>query len=145
MEKFTGYKLAMSLVTLVLFCGFGLWVLHVRSFVNSARQGRGHVVRMVEEPTKSGRVYKPVIEFQTAEGDRITFESSSGSAPPAYRVGEDVTVFYDPSDPQSALPDDWFALWGGPAILGVLSLIFAALTYLRYFRLSFKRPGPRGS
>ena len=49
----------------------------------------------------SGRVFFPSVRFQTADGRTVEFENKLGTnAPP--RVGERVTVLYDPERPEEA-------------------------------------------
>jgi hypothetical protein len=129
------HKSIMMTATLVLFCLFGFAILSSRNFVNHSAQARGYVVRL----NRDSDVYKPVVDFRTPDGTRIELQSNSGTSPPTYGVGEIVTVFYDPADPHSAVLDDWFSLWGGGAILGAMSLVFGFLTYVLYFRVSFKK------
>ena len=47
-------------------------------------------------------VYSPVISFTDDSGKDITFTSGAASSPPAYAVGQTVTVLYDPSQPSNA-------------------------------------------
>lgn len=125
----------MMTATFVFFCLFGFLVLSSRHFVTHSMQAQGHVLRLIRDSD----VYKPVVAFQTQDGTRIELKSSSGTSPPTYAVGENVTVFYDPANPNSAVLNDWFSLWGGGAIAGAICVIFGFLTFMFYFRVSFKK------
>lgn len=46
--------------------------------------------------------YKPVVVFETADGQEILFHGSIGSSPPAYVIGERVQVYYQPAEPDGA-------------------------------------------
>lgn len=46
--------------------------------------------------------YSPVVEFETADGQRIEFRSTHRSNPPDHAEGDHVPVFYSPADPGSA-------------------------------------------
>lgn len=72
---------------------------------------QGMVVDVVSRVanTNSGNrtFYYPVVEFRTATGELIRFESTLGGNPPAFQTGEQVEVLYDPQAPQSALINTW--------------------------------------
>ena len=50
-----------------------------------------------------GCSYKPVVSFETRDGKSISYTSSYSSSPPAYDVGETVTVYYSPENPEKAI------------------------------------------
>jgi len=60
----------------------------------------GHTMGSCDE---DGCSYRSVAKFQTQEGKLITYTSTYSSSPPAYDVGEQVTVFYSPENPQKAV------------------------------------------
>ncbi|EJM99318.1 DUF3592 domain-containing protein [Phyllobacterium sp. YR531] len=137
------HKVLICTITALLFCGFGWSVLYVRHFVNNAMEAQGHVVRLVRSDSKKGYVFKPVVAFQAIDGTNVEFTSSMGTSPPHYEVGESVVVYYDAKDPHSAMLNDWISLWGGPAILAVITAVFSFITYMIYFRVSLKSPRKR--
>ena len=122
------------------FLGFGvLWIavgaffsVETKHFVSKSRKATGTVVGLKKIWTSStsksttGRrpVYRPVIEFQTAEGRRIQFTSSHGSNPPTYRKGDRVEVLYDPKNPQESRLLSFGSLWLFPVMsIGIGSLL----------------------
>lgn len=82
-------------------------------------------------------VYSPVIEFE-ANGQTYSFESSNASSPPAYDVGEQVSVLYDPADPNTAQINKWSERWLMPVIL-VPAMILTALILNFFLMRSFWR------
>jgi hypothetical protein len=62
----------------------------------------GVVVGYAETTEQDGTVYAPVIEFRTPDGTLVTWPSESYSNPPGYRLGERVTILYDPQSPDRA-------------------------------------------
>ncbi|WP_157683764.1 DUF3592 domain-containing protein [Microlunatus soli] len=67
-------------------------------------------------------VYDSTIEFSTADGKKITFESNvSGSQPP--RPGDSVEVLYPPDDPQRARVAG-VAVWVLPIVFGGIGIPF---------------------
>ena len=87
----------------------------------------GTVVRMNEQSDGEGGccTYVPVVDFDV-NGNMYTFEGDTASNPPAYRVGEQVDVRYDPANPNTAQIDSWFERWIFPIIM-IPAMIIAAL------------------
>jgi len=105
------------------------WLLHhnTATFIASASRTQGEVMRLLHvESSKRNEsgTWKPLVRFKAPSGEIIEFAPSSSSSPPAYEVGETVDVFFDPNDPQDAMLDGFFSLWGGAAITGGLGLVF---------------------
>lgn len=140
MKNVDTLRMIMCAVTAVLFCGFGASVIYVRHFVNNAMEGKGHVTGLVRGSSKNGSVFKPVVEFQTADGTRIAFTSPMGTSPPSYDVGESVTVYYDPENPHSVMLSGWLSLWFVSLLFAALTAVFGLITYMMFFRISFKAP-----
>jgi hypothetical protein len=119
--------------TLVLVAGCGLltssWLFYLR-----AERGAGTVTDLVRG--NKGMV-APVVAYEVG-GKAYTYRSSLYSSPPAYQVGEQVPLLYDPADPSSCRTDSFFEAWG-------LALLFAtpgaALAYVGFACLAW-RPMP---
>lgn len=83
---------------------------------------------------QGGKVYRPTVEFATADGTQVTATSPIGTNPRPGHVGDSVTVLYDPRNPQRVRVDTHrgpagclavgFMLIGGAlAALGIVILI----------------------
>lgn len=72
-------------------------------FKMDALQAPGEVIGLSERCDDDGCTYYPQVNFSTQNGERVTYESSFGSSPPEYEVGEAVTVFYKSEDPANAI------------------------------------------
>jgi hypothetical protein len=75
----------------------------------------------------SREFYYPVVEFNLPDGSRQHIQLSEGSWPPAYSVGEPVTVLYDPGNPQEARiqsGSSTLLMWILPAITGTIGVAF---------------------
>lgn len=124
-------RLVFGAVGLVL-CAIA-WLLHhnTASFIASASRTQGEVMRLLyvesSKRNESG-AWKPLVRFKAPSGEIVEFAPSSSSSPPAYEVGETVDVFFAPNDPQDAMLDGFFSLWGGAAITGGLGLVFLLVT-----------------
>ena len=96
------------------------------SFIISSAVTEGRIVgenRKAE--MEGGFSYAPIVRFVTKDGRSIT--SSSNIYGSRHRIGESVTVRYDPADPENAKIDSFSQLWGWsyiPLILGGMFIFF---------------------
>ncbi len=88
------------------------------AFLRSAEQVEGTVVALVGSDT-----YAPRVEYRLPSGETRTFTSGVRTSPPAYDVGERVTVSYDPQRPGAVRLHGTFSLWGFPIFLGGFGLV----------------------
>jgi hypothetical protein len=65
-------------------------------------QAAGEVIRLNDRCDDDGCTYAPVVRFTLQTGNQITFESAYSSSPPAYEVGERVTVLFPSEAPEKA-------------------------------------------
>ena len=98
--------------------------LHTQNLLRDGVTTAGKVIRL--DRGASQRSYFPVVQFQAGD-EQITFKSRMGSNPAPFRVGEIVTVVYDPLDPQHASIKSFGQMWGLSVILGALGVVFAAI------------------
>ncbi|HVS82472.1 MAG TPA: DUF3592 domain-containing protein [Pyrinomonadaceae bacterium] len=118
----------------VLFVLIGIAVLisgGVAAVKQARKSGRGvattgtvvDLVSRVFNPGSAG-VYCPVVEFTTALGQPVRFESQFGTMPASHQVGQSIAVRYDPADPQKAEVDSATANWFVPGCTIAMGLIF---------------------
>ncbi|MCG2784722.1 MAG: DUF3592 domain-containing protein [Anaerolineae bacterium] len=115
----------------LLFGGFCLWGVYAASISwrleTEGQTALGIVTRLEESSDSEGGccVYSPVVEF-AAGGQTYTFEGDNASDPPQYRVGQQVNVRYDPTDPNTAQIDSFFERWLFPIII-IPAMLLTAL------------------
>ncbi len=113
------------------FAGFCLWGAYAGYISWTLEQEgvttTGTVVRLEESDSAEGGccVYSPVIEF-TVDGQTYSFDGDTASDPPAYRVGEEVSVLYHPDEPETAQINKWTERWLFPIII-IPAMILTAL------------------
>jgi hypothetical protein len=114
------------------FAGFCLWGVYA-GYVSwqldqKGQTTTGTVVRLEESDSSEGGccVYSPVIEFVANNDLTYSFEGDTASDPPAYDVGEEVSVLYDPTNPDTAQINKWSERWLFPLII-IPAMILAAL------------------
>jgi hypothetical protein len=76
----------------------------------------------------------PVVEFATP-GDFYRVELSEGSSPPAYRAGDEVTILYDPDQPQRARIKSLSSSllqWILPGITGIVGMVFLLVSIFAF-------------
>ena len=74
------------------------------AFKQQAAQAQGEVTgHTMGGCDDDGCSYKSVVGFQTQDGKSASYTTTFSSSPPAYDVGETVTVFYSPENPEKAI------------------------------------------
>ncbi len=74
-----------------------------------------------------GETYYPVVEFTANDGKRRSVQLNEGSWPPAYEIGDEVTVLYEPDRPLDARiksVGSSAGMWILPVITGILGVAF---------------------
>jgi hypothetical protein len=126
---------------LAAFCLWGVYAGYISwKLENEGTTTTGTVVRLNEQSDAEGGccTYVPVIDFKVS--DQIyTFEGDNASYPPAYEVGEQVNVLYDPTNPNTAQIDSLFERWAFPVII-IPAMIFTAAV-LNFFMIRAWRRG----
>jgi hypothetical protein len=88
------------------------------------RDGRIDWDSATPEPT----TYHPIVEFETAEGERVRIEGTTGNVDSAKaEVGTSVNVVYDPANPSEAVITDFQQAWLGPLALSVFGFVFIVM------------------
>lgn len=75
----------------------------------------------------------PVVEFTTAAQSHRSVQLSEGSWPPAYDKGDQVTILYDPEQPNHARVNSLsstIGLWILPTVTGFLGVVFLVLAFV---------------
>lgn len=112
--------------------GIAILIGGVVAAVKQARKSRrgvattGKVVDLVSRVFNPGSagVYCPVVDFTTASGQPVRFESQFGTMPASHRVGQSIAVRYDPANPQKAEVDSATANWFVPGCTIGMGLLF---------------------
>ncbi len=134
---FTLISGVVALIVLLVAVAFGV---ERALFFSSADTTTGTVVELRDNPwsNTSRRGKYPVVEFTPRGGGTRRCEGGS-SRPPAYRVGEQVTVHYDRDDPADARLDSFAELWLVPAVASGLSVVLVPLAGLQLFLYARRR------
>jgi hypothetical protein len=136
-EKFPVEKVVLSVFTGI--AVILLLVAGIASFSNIKKINReqsipGTVVDMVTRPQYDeedqdrviGEIHYPVVEF-VVNDKRYTVELNEGSELPLYEIGDEVTILYEPENPQDARIKSVGSsalMWVLPSITGILGIGF---------------------
>lgn len=124
MRTYNLLKYLFSLIGAAILVGAFFSYQNTATFLDEASEVPGTVTDLIYSRSSDSSSYYPVVEFETARGQLVEFQSSSGSNPASYSVGETVSVLYKPSEPESARINGFFSLWGVSVILGILGGAF---------------------
>ncbi len=116
--RFLGLIFGLISLGLIL-AGLALFLI-TNSLSASDAKVQGTVVRLLGSSDRKA----PVVEYVV---NGTTYEHRSGlySSPPAFAVGDSVTVLYDPNKPEDSRLDSYRAEWLVAFILGVVGLAFS--------------------
>src|SRR5205814_10442154 len=117
---------------LCLLIGVGVLIAGAVAAVKQSRESRsrvaatGKVVDLVKRVfcAGSGGVYCPVVEFSTATGQFVRFESGFGTMPATHQIGQSIAVRYQPADPQKAEVDSATSRWLVPGCMIGMGVLF---------------------
>lgn len=126
------------ILAIVLLCAGAVYGLKNLWFVKNGNSAAGTVTRLervvLQGSGHQGEAYAPVVEFTAAGGRNVTFThrisghinpGPTQDVIPPYQKGDNVTVLYDPQNPEDATLYDPLSLWLFPGALsgvGVLLL-----------------------
>jgi hypothetical protein len=111
-----------ALGTILLVVGLGMGVQSAR-FAAGAHRAKGTVIKLVSGDDNSTA---PLVRYQVGTK---SYESQGSlfTSPPAYSVGQEVTVLYRPDQPDAGRIDTFVDRWLLPLALGGVGSIFAVI------------------
>jgi Protein of unknown function (DUF3592) len=121
----------------------GYWIhrLHLDEFIFNRATAQGQVVenrKNLVGSSNAGRFlgrtsYRAMVRFSAHGGGDVTVGDWIALSPPSFQVGQNVTLFYDPEDPQRAMIDRGWKNYLAPGIPGVMGflMILGGLQRLR--------------
>jgi hypothetical protein len=92
------------------------------AFLRNNKRATATVIEMLTVKDSDGDTYKPVFKFKTESKEEVIFKSSTSSRPPAWHVGEETTIIYDPSNPSSARLMTYFGMFSWSIILMAIAM-----------------------
>lgn len=139
-KAFMGGPIYIILFGMVFFGIGGGLTYSARTFEREGTPTQGEVISLSTRCDDDGCSYSPVVRFETQSGQSKTFETTYSSNPPAYDVGEIVTVIYKPENPDKAIIQGQgqvfriiFMAVGGVIIVGGL-VVFSSMVKDRFVK-----------
>jgi hypothetical protein len=104
------------------------------AFIASAQRVQGEVtdlqhLRSTNKNNTDG-TWRPIVQFRAPSGALVDVTTSSSSSSPGYEIGDTVDVFVPPSNPEKAMVNGLFEMWGPAAISGTISAVFLFFAWL---------------
>jgi hypothetical protein len=93
-------------------------------------QGRIAGFKAVSTSRHNSLSYAPIFGFGVEDGHFVTVVSHTSSSPPAFKVGELVTVRYPAGHPEAAVIDTFGQLWLMDLAVGSFGAVFFAVGLL---------------
>lgn len=97
---------------LALLLGGGYFLERQREFIARSVAAEGRVIEneRVQWTANNGRgssrtSYRAIVRFTDQHGEPVVYHDRVAFNPPSFSVGQSVTVFYDPQNPQMAMID----------------------------------------
>ena len=123
----TGFLLGLLLICLsIRSCSSG------RHLIAAGTKATARVIDYKVDQDDDGYHYSKMLEFTTAQGEKIKFHAHGRSRHPTGNIGDQVTVIYDPLHPQQAAVYSFMEIYTGAIISSVagLPLFILAGAYL---------------
>ena len=117
----------LALVGPLMLVAAGIGFQHERAFIRRASTAQAVVVEMVEKRGNDGPTFAPVYVFHDNSGQEQKIYSRTSSYPPAYRVGDKITVLYDRQAPQDAQIHGFFDMWGWMTIVASMGISYCVI------------------
>lgn len=124
-----GFLNLFTIIGLLLLGGAGIAYYRGAALRDRAELVSGTVTgfRVSVDSEDNSESYCPDVRYATRSGENLTYHSNFCSAPPAYDVGEQVEIYYDPADPENAQIKGFWSQYLLVTIFGCIGLPFAAI------------------
>lgn len=123
------------LLTGIALMGTGIYAGRTLVRLESGVRVQGKVIELELRKSGSHDVYYPIVSFTTDQHVIVHFSDRAGSNPPAYHVGDAVTVIHTNGDLRAAIIDRGWVNW----LPAALMLIFGMALFTAGLRAQRKR------
>jgi hypothetical protein len=93
-----------------------------------------------------GYTYCPVFEFSTQDGGKIKYRANVCASPPAYKVGDQRELYYDPNNTKHVQMNNFWSKYTAPFVFGVIGgvfFLFGLISFIPGVLSPKPRKGPR--
>jgi len=101
----------------------GVEIINITKLMLVSEEAEGTVVYINAYSDSDGVTYSPDVKFTTRYGEVIRFTDDLSTNPADFKVGDTVTVIYDPMHPQNVRIKTFVRLWLFPGIFVLVGLI----------------------
>ena len=107
-----------------------------RELLKTGVNTRAIVSEIITVENSDGKSYKPVFTFLDENGHAVSFENPVSSNPVVWKLGEEVSVIYDPNMPSIAKVVSYWGLFRVSIICALIAAPFLVVS-LGYFFFIF--------
>jgi hypothetical protein len=109
--------------------------------VQTGIETKGFVIDTRYSRDKQGRTttaQAPVVQFVTSAGKLITYYSQTYTTPASFNVGDTLTLWYMPDNPQEDITLEGVDGWLLPGVFGLFGVVFSLIGYPTLISSVFK-------
>ena len=92
------------------------------AFIRTSERAVGTVIELEKVAGSDGDTFKPIFKFKTALNQEIIYRHISSSNPPGWKIGEEVTIAYDPNNPSVARLLTYFGTFSYTIVLMAIAM-----------------------
>jgi hypothetical protein len=98
-------------------------------------KARGEVIAVREKAGGEATSYHPVIKYKAISGEDVTFESKYGSSNWNVKVGDQLDILVNRTNPTDAEVETFMAQWGVTLIFTIISVMGFIAAPMMFFLL----------
>lgn len=121
-----------------LIAGALYWSVSLQMYMDKAIRTHGVIISQNSSYSDGSTTYAPIIEFMPYNSETIRFTSNVSSSSPSWEVGDDVYVFYDPTDIHDAMMDRGWFNYFFQLMLGLIGGVLLAVSSWQFWKKSQK-------
>jgi len=117
---------------------------HTLIYIGRSVTTTGTVVELHENHDDDvGVTYAPVFTFVLKNGSTQTITSNAGTNPPAFEVGDKISVRYEPGDPSDAAINSIWQTWAFSVGFGIASVVMTLFGLFFRWCVARRKARPR--
>lgn len=90
------------------------------NLLSNSHKTIGKIIGIEEERRRNGGyMYSPVIKYKSVTGDEYVYRSTTKTGYTSYKIGQQIELIYDKSNPQNARVNSFLDIWFLTIIMGV--------------------------
>ena len=114
---------SVTLIAGIIILAISLFLLkEALGFLRTSERAVGTVIKMEKIDNSDGDSFKPIFKFKTNLNQDIIYSHIASSNPPAWSVGEEAIIAYNPNNPSSAKLLTYFGIFGWTIVVMAIAM-----------------------